>query len=183
MRTAMAAIAAPETSEYAPYYSRYISLVKGDDILAALREQLPQTKALLSSISDQQGNFRYAPEKWSIKQVLGHLIDSERIFAYRALRIARADQIPMEGFEQDDYVRSGGFENRTISDLLEEYAVVRSASLALFQNLDPAAWSRRGVANNNEITLRAAAYIIAGHELHHRQILNDKYLPALTRAS
>jgi uncharacterized damage-inducible protein DinB len=183
MTPATAAIAAPEASEYAPYYSRYISLVKGDDIVAALRQQLPQTKALLSSLNDQQGDFRYAPEKWSVKQVLGHLIDSERIFAYRALRIARADQIPMEGFEQDDYARSGDFENRSIPDLLEEFETVRAATVTLFRNLDVAAWNRRGVANNNEITVRAAAYIIAGHELHHRGILNEKYLPALKRAS
>lgn len=182
MRTAMAAIAAPETSEYAPYYGRYISLVKGNDILAVLHQQVPQTKALLSSLSDQQGDFRYAPEKWNIKQVLGHLIDSERIFAYRALRIARADQVPMEGFEQDDYVRRGNFEKRSISDLLEEYETVRAATLTLFRNLDPAAWNRRGVANNHEVTVRATAYIIAGHELHHMQILNDKYLPAWKRA-
>ncbi|HKN35145.1 MAG TPA: DinB family protein [Terriglobales bacterium] len=182
MRTATLAIAPPQTSEYAPYYGRYISLVKNDDILAALREQARATKALLSSLSQQQANSRYAPDKWTIKQVFGHLIDSERIFAYRALRIARADQIPMEGFEQDDYVRSGNFENRAMSDLLDEYETVRAATLTLFRNLDAAAWNRRGVANNNEITVRAAAYIIAGHELHHMQIVKDRYLPGSSAA-
>lgn len=182
MRTATLAIAPPEASEYAPYYGRYISLVKSDDILVALQDQASVTKALLSSLSEQQVNYRYAPDKWSIRQVFGHLIDSERIFAYRALRIARADQIPMEGFEQDDYVRSGNFENRTMSDLLEEYETVRAATLTLFRNLDSAAWSRRGVANNNEITVRAAAYIMAGHELHHVQIVKDRYLSVSSAA-
>ena len=182
MKTATASIAPPEISEYAPYYSRYITLVKSDDIVGTLQKQVHTTQALLSSLSEAQANFRYAPDKWTIKQVLGHLIDSERIFAYRALRIARADQIPMEGFEQDDYVRSGNFETRTMSDLLEEYETVRAATLTLFRNLDPAAWSRRGVANNNEITVRAAAYIIAGHELHHVQIVKDRYLSGWSAA-
>ncbi|PYX78797.1 MAG: DinB family protein [Acidobacteria bacterium] len=177
MKTATVAIAPPETSEYAPYYSRYISLVESHDILATLQKQVQATQVLLSSLSEQQANLRYAPDKWSIKQVLGHLIDSERIFAYRALRIARADQIPMEGFEQDDYVRGGNFESRSLSDLLEEYETVRAATLTLFRNLDAAAWSRRGVANNNQVTVRAVAYIIAGHELHHMQIVRNRYLP------
>jgi hypothetical protein len=182
VKTTAVPIAPPETSEYAPYYGRYISLVKSDDILASLQQQMPATKALLSSLSEREANFRYAPDKWSIKQVFGHLIDSERIFAYRALRIARADQIPMEGFEQDDYVRSGNFENRTMPDLLEEYETVRAATLTLFRNFDTPAWSRRGVANNNQVTVRAAAYIIAGHELHHMQIVKDRYLSASSAA-
>ena len=183
MKTATVAIAPPETSEYAPYYSRYISLVESHDILATLQKQVQATQVLLSSLSEQQANLRYAPDKWSIKQVLGHLIDSERIFAYRALRIARADQIPMEGFEQDDYVRGGNFESRSLSDLLEEYETVRAATLTRAVEfhrsslLDGAAWSRRGVANNNQVTVRAVAYIIAGHELHHMQIVRNRYLP------
>jgi uncharacterized damage-inducible protein DinB len=177
MKTATMAIAPPETSEYAPYYGRYISLVQSDDILPTLQKQLSVTKALLSSLSEQQANRRYAPDKWSIKQVLGHLIDSERIFAYRALRIARADQIPLEGFEQDDYVRAGNFESRSLSDLLEEYETVRAATVTLFRNLDAAAWSRHGIANNNQVTVRAVAYIIAGHEVHHMQIVTSRYLP------
>jgi hypothetical protein len=181
MKTGMVTIAPPQASEYAPYYSRYISLVKGDDILTALEHQLPVTKALFSSLTSQQGDFRYAPDKWSVKQVLGHVVDTERIFSYRALRIARGDQTPIEGFEQDDYARDGFFENRTLSNLLDEYETVRKATLSLFQNLDPAAWGRSGTANNNKITVRAAAYIIAGHELHHMQVLKEKYFPVLER--
>jgi hypothetical protein len=107
--------------------------------------------------------------------VLGHLCDSERIFAYRALRIARGDQTPMEGFEQDDYVRNGPFAQIPLAEMIEEYIAVRHATLTLLRNLDEPAWTRRGVANKNEVTVRALAYIIAGHELHHRSILEEKY--------
>jgi len=106
---------------------------------------------------------------------LGHLCDTERIFAYRALRIARADQTPIEGFEQDDYVRNGPFANRPLAEVIEDYIAVRRATITLFRNLDEAAWSRRGVANKNEMSVRALAYLIAGHELHHRRILEEKY--------
>jgi hypothetical protein len=108
--------------------------------------------------------------------------DTERIFAYRALRIARADQTPIEGFEQDDYVRNGPFADRRLADLIEDFGRVRQATLSLFRNLDAAAWARRGVANNSEVSVRAIAYIIAGHELHHRRILQEKYF-AVSRRS
>ncbi|MGA8869176.1 MAG: DinB family protein, partial [Candidatus Sulfotelmatobacter sp.] len=111
----------------------------------------------------------------------GHVCDSERVFAYRALRIARADASPMEGFEQDDYVRNGPFARRPLSDLIEDYIAVRRATLSLLRNLEEAAWTRRGVANKNEVTVRALAYIIAGHELHHRRLLEEKYFAARRR--
>ena len=169
-------LTAPDASEYAPYYGRYISLVETHDILRTLEQQSPQTLALLSGLSEQQGDSRYAPGKWSIKQMVGHVIDAERIFTYRALRIARNDKTPIEGFEQDDYVRDGGFEHRKLADLCDEFAAVRKATVLMFGNLRPEAWPRRGVANNNEISVRAIAYILAGHELHHRGILKEKYL-------
>ena len=108
--------------------------------------------------------------------MLGHINDTERIMSYRALRIARGDATPIEGFEQDDYVRNGPFRRRPLSDLIEDYIPVRRATLSLFRNLDEAAWTRRGVANKNEVTVRALAYIVAGHELHHRRIIEEKYL-------
>jgi hypothetical protein len=166
----------PRPGEYLPYYDRYISLVAGDDILATLDEQRRQTVLLLSGRTEADGNLRYAPDKWSLKEVLGHLSDTERIMGYRALRIGRGDPTPIEGFEQDDYVRNGPFVRRLLSDLIEEYIAVRRGTLSLFRNLDEAAWSRRGVANHNEVTVRALAYIIAGHELHHRRMLEEKYL-------
>jgi len=175
MTTNIAPLAAPDASEYAPYYGQYISLVKGD-VLRALEDQIPATSALLERLSDQQADYCYAPGKWSIKEVLGHLADTERIMSYRALRMARGDQKPLAGFEQDDYVRAAGFGHRTLAGLLEEFNAVRRATLALFQNLEPEAWTRRGIANEKEVTVRALAYIIAGHELHHRKILQEKYL-------
>jgi hypothetical protein len=176
MSTTVTSTARPEPGEYAPYYHRYISLVPGPDILSAFDEQRRQTLLLLSGRTDEDGNFRYAPDKWSLKEVLGHLNDTERIFAYRALRIARNDPTPIEGFEQDDYVRNGPFARRPLEDLIEDYIAVRRSTVSLFRNLDEAAWTRRGTANKSEITVRALAYIIAGHELHHRRMMEEKYL-------
>jgi DinB superfamily len=172
----------PEPGEYAAYYETYISLVPGDDIAAALETQRVHTMQLFAGRSEREGNFRYAPDKWTVKDVLGHITDSERILVYRALRIARGDRTPIEGFEQDDYVRGAGFNERAIANLVEEYADVRSATLALFRSLSNEAWLRRGTANKNEVSVRALAYMTAGHELHHRQILEERYFSAIPRA-
>jgi uncharacterized damage-inducible protein DinB len=168
-------VARPQAGEYAPYYERYVSLVEGEDILNTLDQQRREMMLLLSCREEEEGDFRYAPEKWSAKEVLGHICDTERIFAYRALRIARADATPLEGFEQDDYVRNGGFARCPVADLVEEFIAVRRATISLLRNLDEAAWLRRGLANKSEVSVRALAYIIAGHELHHRRILEEKY--------
>ncbi len=171
-------IARPQPGEYAPYYERYICLVHGEDILDTLDQQRREMMLLLCARDDEEGDFRYAPGKWSAKEVLGHVCDSERIFAYRALRISRADATPIEGFEQDDYVRNGPFAQRPLADLVEDFIAVRRATLSLLRNLDEAAWSRRGIANKNDVSVRALAYIIAGHELHHRRLLKEKYFAA-----
>lgn len=171
-------IARPESDEYSPYHVRYISLVPGNDILGTLESQRRQTLILLSGRDDREGDFRYAPDKWSAKEVLGHVCDTERIFAYRALRISRADRTPIEGYEQDDYIRNSPFDHRPIAEIIEDYIAVRRATLTLFRNLDEQSWMRRGIANNNEISVRALAYITAGHELHHRRILEEKYFGA-----
>jgi DinB superfamily len=168
-------IARPAPGEYAPYYEKYIDLVKGEDILNILDQQRRQTLLLLSGRDEDDGNFRYAPDKWSAKEVLGHVCDAERVFAYRALRFSRGDSTPLAGFEQDDYVRNGPFANHPLSDVVEEFIAVRRATVSLLRNLDEAAWMRRGMANKNEVTVRGLAYIIAGHELHHRRILEEKY--------
>jgi DinB family protein len=168
-------IARPEPGEYAPYYDRYISLIGGSDILGTLESQRRQMMLLLSGREEGEGDLRYAPDKWSAKEVLGHVCDTERIFAYRALRISRGDQTPIEGFEQDDYVRNGPFGRAPLAEIVEDYIAVRRATLTLLRNLDEMAWMRRGVANKNEITVRALAYVIAGHELHHRRVLEEKY--------
>ena len=166
----------PEANEYDPYYQKYISLVNGDDVLNALEQQLETTLSTLRGISEADADSRYAPGKWSIKELVGHLIDSERIFAYRALRFARNDQTPLPGYEQDDYIRNAAFEKCKLSDLANELEHVRKSNLHLFRHLDEEAWKRRGVANDAEISVRALAYIMAGHELHHMGILKTKYL-------
>ena len=172
----------PQPTEYAAYYEKYVSLVPGTDILGVLEAQGMLMAQLLGARSEREGNFRYASDKWTVKEVVGHITDTERIFAYRALRISRNDKTPIEGFEQDDYVKNGGFNDRTLVDLSGEFSQVRGASLALFLGLGGDAWQRRGVANKNEVSVRALAFIIAGHELHHRRILEEKYLPAIPRA-
>jgi hypothetical protein len=169
----------PQPGEYAPNYETYISKVAGDDVLRVLAEQLVQFPKLFAGGRESDGEFRYAPGKWSIKEMIGHINDTERIFAYRALRIARDDHTPMEGFEQDDYVRAAPFARCPLINLLEEFTYVRRASLALFRPLDEAAWLRRGVANKSEVTVRAVAYIIAGHLRHHAALYEERYLPAL----
>lgn len=168
-------IGRPEPGENTPYYDRYISLVAGADILGTLEAQRRQMLLLLSGRDEAGGDFRYAPDKWSAKEVLGHVCDTERIFAYRALRISRGDRTPMEGFEQDDYVRNGPFARIALPEIIEDYIAVRRATLTVLRNLNEADWTRRGIANKNEVTVRALAYIIAGHELHHRSILEEKY--------
>ena len=166
----------PQAGESASYYDRYISLVPGNDILTTLDEQRRHMLLLLSGRTESDGDLRYAPDKWSLKEVLGHLNDTERIMSYRALRIARADATPIEGYEPDDYTRNSPFARCTIEALIEDYIAVRRATISLFRNLDELAWTRRGTASDNEVTVRALAYIIAGHELHHRKILEEKYL-------
>lgn len=174
----MTAIAAarPDSSEYPSYCEAYVSRVPDGEIVEILRTQLDDTLALVRNIPEGRGDFRYAEDKWSIKEVIGHVIDSERVFAYRALRFGRGDTTPLSGFEQDDFVRGGSFEKRTLKDLLEEYEHVRRSTISLFANLDSGAFGRRGNANNNEVSVRGLAYIVAGHELHHVDILRNRYL-------
>ena len=173
----------PEPSEYAPYYGQYISLVQGDDVVRSLEQQIAGTVELLSALTESQGEHRYAPDKWSIKQVIGHLSDGERVFSYRAMRIARADRTPLASFEQNDYVANGPFERCRLADLVDEFASIRRATVHLFRQLDEAAWTRRGTASDKEVSVRALAYIIAGHELHHRAVLKEKYLKAAARSA
>ena len=172
----------PDANEYAAFYETYVSLVPDVDVVAALEAQRLQMAQLLAGRSERDGNFRYAPEKWSVKEVIGHLADSERIFSYRALRIARGDTTPLPGFEQDDYVREAGSGRRELRELAEEFASVRGGTVALYRSLGEEAWKRRGSANKNEVTVRALAFITAGHELHHRNILEQRYFAAIPRA-
>jgi hypothetical protein len=168
----------PEASEYAPFYAGYVGLVDTTDVLGALRTQIDASLALLRGLSGEASLARYAPGKWSIREVVGHVTDGERIFAYRALRIGRGDKTPLPGFEQDDYVPPAHFDRRPWPDLLDEWEAVRRTSVMLFAGFDDEAWSRVGTASGKEITVRALAYVIAGHERHHMGVLRSKYLKA-----
>jgi hypothetical protein len=168
-------IARPEPDEYAPYYDRYISLIEGTDLLGTLDAQRRQMILLLTSRDDAAADFRYAPEKWTAKEVLGHVCDAERVFAYRALRISRGDATPLASFDENEYTRNAPFARRPLAEIIEDYIAVRRATITLLRNLDEVAWTRRGTASNNPVSVRALGYIIAGHELHHRRILEQKY--------
>jgi hypothetical protein len=157
-------------------------LVPGDDAVAVLEAQRLHMMQMLSARSEREGNFRYGSDKWSVKEVIGHLADAERVFTYRAMRIARGDQTPLPGFEQNDYVKNGGFGNRKLADLADEFASIRAASIALFRSLNDAAWMRRGTASGKEVSVRALAFMTAGHELHHQRILEERYFAAIPRA-
>jgi hypothetical protein len=169
-------ISKPEATEHTPYFSRYIDLVKSNDILKTLAIQIDGSLALLRSIPSSKSHYRYAPDKWSINEVIGHILDTERVFAYRAMTIARNDKASLPGFEQDDWIRGSSFDSFPLAELISEFECIRRANIYLFQHLTADAWMRRGKANNAEISVRALAYIIAGHEFHHIQILKTKYL-------
>ena len=165
----------PSEKDYAPYYKGYISQIKGDDILNILEEQLSTATKFFNSIPEEKENYAYAEGKWIVKDVLGHVIDCERIFATRALCIARGEKQPLPGFEQDDYVKEAGFNKRSIKDLAAEFTYVRKSNLALFKFFSEEELNKRGIASNNEVTVRAILFIIAGHGMHHIKILKEKY--------
>lgn len=175
--TANAHTRRPASDEHVVYYERYISLVPDGDIVGTLAAQLPRTLELLMDLNDAQANFRYAPGKWSLKEVIGHVLDSERVFGYRALAATRGESASLPSFDQDLYVANARFERRTLGSILDEWRAVRGASIALFGSLDDEMMARRVVASGNPVSARALAWIIAGHELHHRRELEQKYLP------
>jgi uncharacterized damage-inducible protein DinB len=167
----------PEKEEYPAYAHIYIDLLPADGlILQHLTDNLKSTTKLLRSISDALLRHRYADGKWTIKEILAHLVDDERIYVYRALRFARNDSTELPGFEQDHYARYSGANDRTISDLLDEFAAVRQSTIAFFNSLDDAALMRAGVADGNRASVRALAYHIAGHELRHVNVIKERYL-------
>jgi uncharacterized damage-inducible protein DinB len=152
-----------------------VSQVPAGDVLAHLEKQGRATVAALRALTPAQAGSRYAPGKWSVAEVLGHVIDAERIFAYRALRIGRGDETPLPGFDQDRYAPAGAFDRRAPAEIVEEFESVRRATLTLLRGLPEAAWRRRGTASDQPVTVRALAYILAGHELHHLGVLRSKY--------
>ncbi|TVY10895.1 DinB family protein [Paenibacillus cremeus] len=172
----MSRLSRPEPSEYASYFGQYVELVPDGNLPDILRSQLQATTALLEGITEERGSFRYAPGKWSLKEVLGHMADTERIMSYRLLRIARGDTTNLPGFSEEAFVAGASFDQRTIAELVDELAVVRQATLSLLQGIQDEAWLRKGTANNIEVSARSLGYIIAGHELHHRSVIEERYL-------
>lgn len=165
----------PEKSEYDAYYERYVSKVANGDIVATLERQPSELKDLFSNVEEDRGTFAYDEGKWSLKESLSHLIDGERIFAYRMLRISRADETPIEGFEQDGYIEHSNANNRTFAELLDEFELLRKANLLLLKNLSEDASKRLGTASGFGISVRGLAYIMAGHVRHHQAIFKEKY--------
>ena len=166
----------PDSSEYAPYYGLYIDQAPDGDILRILEEGVGTTRALLGSLSEEQERFRYAPEKWSVREIVGHLIDTEWTFTYRGLCFARTDPAELPGFDQDLWARSSNAEETPLAQLLDIFLAARQSSLAIYRSFDSERWNRSGVANACRFSVRAMPFILAGHEIHHRKVLEERYL-------
>ena len=166
----------PTPGDYSTYYESYIKLIEGDDILKILNEQSKKTQDILNSFSEHRGNFRYADGKWTVKEIVGHLLDTERVFAYRALCIARGEKKSLPGFDQDDYVKEGNFNSRELFDLNYEFRLLRESNLLLFRSFTPEMLKLKGFANESSITVLAILFSIAGHEKHHMNVLKEKYM-------
>ncbi len=172
----------PNESEYAPYYQNYVDRVSESDILQVLRAQMDELDVLLEHVAPDQETFRYAEGKWSIRELVGHLIDGERVFGYRSFCIARGEQQNLPSFDQDDYMLTSHYDKFELEDLLSELRLIRLGNIAMFRTLDESAWSRSGMANNSSVSVRALAFIMAGHLRHHMNVLRERYLNALPAA-
>lgn len=165
----------PEPDEYGDFYKEYISLVDGSNVIQTLIRQGQQTYATMRKLTPDEANYRYEDNKWSVKEIIGHLVDTERIMAYRALCISRGENSPLPGYNQDEYVEHADFDNRSLQNLSTEYDALRNANISMFSSFTRDQILRKGTANNVNISVRALAFIIAGHEKHHLNILEDKY--------
>ena len=166
----------PAATEAAPYYFHYIDLVADGDVVGTLEQQLSETHTFLKSISEEQSLHSYAPGKWTMRQMLNHVNDGERVFLYRALWFARGFPEPLPSFDQDVGVAGSDANNVSWADLVEEFRNIRQATISFFKNLSEDAWSRTGIASDNPFTVRALAYIIAGHTTHHQMVIKERYL-------
>jgi uncharacterized damage-inducible protein DinB len=165
----------PDASEHAPYFARYVVQVPDGDIVSTLRSAGEELIAAFQAIPESKGGYQYAEGKWSVRTVMGHIIDAERIFSYRALRVARGDATPLPGFEENSYAETANSDARTVADLANEMAAVRASTVRLLESFPDEAWTRRGVASNAEVSTRALAWITAGHALHHLRVLRERY--------
>jgi len=168
-------ISRPPESEYDPYFNRYISLVPEGNFLELLGVQTKETRDFFEKLSEETGNYRYAPDKWSIKEVLGHVMDTERVFAYRTLCIARGEQQSLPGMDQNQYAANADYDRIPLSKIAQHYTALRVSTFFLLEQIPDSAWERKGISNQKPITLRALAYIIAGHERHHMRVLAQLY--------
>jgi hypothetical protein len=166
----------PAPGEYAPYYARYVDRIPEGDLAATLEQQGEEVATLLGSLSEDQGNFRYAEGKWCIKEVISHVTDAERVFSYRALRFSRGDQTELPGFDENSWTPNSGAAGRTLRDMSDEFVAVRRATIAFMRSLTEEQVERSGVASGNPVTVRGLLYIIAGHAAHHVAVLRERYL-------
>lgn len=168
--------ARPQANEYASYYGKYVNLVPEGNILEILSDQILSVEKLFSGITEEKSKFRYSEGKWSIRELLGHITDTERVFAYRALRFSRNDKTALPGFEQDDFVPNSNHTNVLLKDLVEEFVLVRKSNIKLFESFTDEMWLRTGTASENTMSARAVAFNLAGHLIHHSNVLKEKYL-------
>ncbi|MCC6691436.1 MAG: DinB family protein [Bacteroidia bacterium] len=166
----------PKPNEYPTYFETYIKLVKEEDALKTLDAGILNMQVLLSDIPEEKENFAYATNKWTVKEVIGHIIDTERIMTYRALRFARGDGQELPGFDENSYVKNAHFDKRTLIDMAHEFSQMRQSNIALFKSFDEEALNRKGIANKNLVSVRALAFIIPGHQLHHMSVIKERYL-------
>jgi len=170
----------PTSEEYAPFYTDYVQrAIRKGDVLAALPGQIDAIRSILGKLTDEQARFKFGPAEWSIKEVVGHLNDVERVFSYRLLRISRKDQTPLAGFEQEDYVREAGFDNRTLSDLIQEFEFLRRANILAILHMPDEAVQRKGTASGATVSANALIFMMVGHVEHHVASLHGNYLPKL----
>ena len=170
----------PTEKEYAPYYQKYISLIPNGDILQLMEKQNEQFCEFLAQFDEERANYRYAKGKWSIKEVIGHLIDVELVFMYRAWRFSRNDKASLHGFEQDEFIANSDFSKMTLSELVEQFYHMRKAAIPMFSSFSDEMWRRKGTANDSTFTVRAIAYIMVGHVIHHMRIIHQKYMKSVS---
>ena len=171
----MTGMTRPYLSDFPTFYQGYVDTIESENILETLREQKEKTTSFFEGVPDEKANYVYAEGKWTVKEVLGHMIDSERVFVFRALSFARGEEQPLPGFDENTYVPAGKFGDRSLQSLIDEYASVRQATLTFFNNLRDEDWTKTGIANNGNFTVNSLAYIIAGHNEHHLKILAERY--------
>ncbi len=171
----MAQIGEPQPGEYAPFFESYVARVRGKDIMTELEEQSEALRRLQAAVPEERERFRYGDGKWSIREVVGHCSDAERVFAYRAVAFARGEKAPLPGFDEKEFARASGHDDIALAELVDEFESVRAATLRLVRHLPPDAWRRSGVANGKPVTVRALAFIMAGHVAHHLALLRERY--------